>query len=91
MIEKSEVSPLPFEVREKLLKLESLLKEQNPSYETALAELHKLTFNKPEYVYAMTDEEFATIVAGYERYTNISISVGKVSKKSGSLLTEDSV
>jgi len=91
----SEVLPvetnLPFEIVEKLEKLKADLFSQNPNYVNALAFLQKETALHPEYVYALSDEQILLMVQGYERYTNISIKVGKLSKKSGSLLDANSV
>ena len=87
----SPVSPLPLSLQEKLLALEAALKEQNSGYASILDFIHGETRKHPEYVYALTDEQIATIVCGYERYTKISIDVGKVSKKQAALLTADDI
>lgn len=86
---------LPFSLKEKLQKLRDQLEADNPGYSTVLAEIHSLTKQNPDFVYAMSDEEFQTIIAGLGKYTNIKIEAAtkakKMTKKEGDLLSEDSV
>ena len=91
MIDSQEKAVLPLSLQEKLASLENLLREQNPGYAGVLDWIHGETRKHPEYVYALSDEQIALIVCGYERYTKITIDVGKVSKKQAALLTADDV
>ncbi len=91
MSDPSEVAELPFTIKEKLASLANALKEQNNGYVNALNFIHKECLAHPEYVYALSDEEFVSIVNGYERYTKVSIDVGKLTKKSAALLSPDDI
>lgn len=86
-----ETKELPFTLREKLEKLAQDLHAQNPGYVSALNEIQGITLKNPEYVYMLSDEQIRTIVQGYEKYRNLVIDPGKVSKKQAMLLDEDSV
>lgn len=87
---------IPFTLKEKILSLKEKLETNNPGYATVLAEIHAITKANPGYVYALSDEEFQTIVTqGLGRYTQISLEAEKKNKKmtakEGMSLSEDSV
>lgn len=82
---------LPLSIKEKLADLEQKLRDQNPGFATVLQALHAETGKHPEYVYALSDEEIALIVSGYERYTKLTIDVGKVTKKQAAMLTVEDI
>jgi hypothetical protein len=87
---------IPFTLKEKIQSLADLLLAQNPGFAAALNEIHKMTNANPEYVYALSDEQFRTIVSGYGRYTKITIDIGagskkRISKEQAAALDEDSV
>ena len=83
--------PLPFSLQEKLEALKVALLAQNPAFTSALSVIHAETKKHPEYVYALSDEQFATIVEGYSRHTQITSDGGKVSRKQAALLNEDDI
>ena len=93
----NETTPvLPFTLKEKLASLRQKLEENNPGYASVLSEIHSLTKQNPDFVYALTDEEFQTIISGLGRYTQITLETEKTKKKGmsakeGMLLSEDSV
>jgi len=92
----STTAELPILLQERIQFLADALHAQNPGFVTALKDIHKMTQENAEYVYAMTDEQFRTIVDGYKRYTKIEIDVKKVSarkmdKAAIAAMDEDSV
>src|SRR5580765_8622739 len=85
---------IPFTLKEKIQALADALEKQNPGFSVALGEIHKMTNANPEYVYALSDEQFRTIVAGYKKYTKVDIDIGKakkMTKEQAAALDEDSV
>lgn len=87
---------LPFTLKEKLANLRNQLEANNPGYATILAEIHAITKNNPDYVYAMSDEEFQAVISGLGKYQQVQITTtkaksGKMTRAEGNLLSEDSV
>lgn len=61
------------QIKEKILSLETALKEQNPRFSTLLREIHTNLKNDPAVVTLMSEEEIAVIVSGLKSQTMTNI------------------
>lgn len=79
-------SKLPFDLAEKLASLDSLIKEKHPRMPLLLQEIHSALRAQPENVVLLSEEEIASIIAGLQLQTGVSLatSVSAKSSKAGS-------
>lgn len=72
------------QTREKILQIQAFLEMNNPGIRTFMAEIHKQLNANGDVVQALTEDEIAIIVSGYEKVSNITIAETAVKQaKSG--------
>jgi hypothetical protein len=64
-----------YEIREKLARLESSLKESTPGIATLLRDIHGQLKKDPDIVTLLSDEECNTLVQGLKKQTSTEIAV----------------
>jgi len=85
---------IPFNLKEKLEGLKASLLGGDAKFATYLEEIRKITLTNPEFVYALSDEEIQSILAGMGKYQGIQIQLTerKPKDKAGAKnLTIDSI
>ena len=81
------------QIREKIIKLDTAIKEKHPRIEFWMADIHKMLIEQQkDIVQALTDEDIAAIVAGYEHVSKVKIAESAVkSAKSSARLKNTTV
>lgn len=88
------VTEVPFNLKEKLEGLKQSLLAGDAKFATYLEEIRQITAASPEFVYALTDEEIQSILAGMGKYQGVQIQLTerKAKDKAGTKnLTIDSI